>query len=107
MYPKVEIPIVQLSLDKNLLPEAHYDLGKQLSFLWDEGVMIIGSGNVVHSFQYMKTSNDVISFSVEFDESIRLSITNRHYKTCVNYTELKHEKKQYHHQNTSLLSYIY
>lgn len=90
MYPKANIPIVQLSLDKNLSPQAHYELGKQLCFLRDEGIMIIGSGNVVHSFKYMNSYND---FALEFDELIRLSITNRDYTTCVNYTDLEHAKK--------------
>lgn len=53
MFPKANIPIVQLSLDVNKSPSEHYTLGKTLNELRNKGVMIIGSGNIIHNFSYL------------------------------------------------------
>lgn len=53
MYPAADVPIIQLSLDYRQGPQYHYDLAKQLASLRNKGVLIIGSGNMVHNFQYM------------------------------------------------------
>ena len=49
MYPEADIPVVQLGIDETLTPEQHYDLAGRLQVLRDEGVLVLGSGNVVHN----------------------------------------------------------
>jgi 4,5-DOPA dioxygenase extradiol len=49
VFPEADIPIVQLSIDERQPAEFHYELGKQLAVLRAEGVLIIGSGNLVHN----------------------------------------------------------
>lgn len=54
MFPEVDVPIVQLSMNVQLPFEDHYRIGAQLSRLRDEGVLILGSGNVVHNLRALR-----------------------------------------------------
>jgi len=49
MYPDADIPVLQLSIDYNQAPQYHYDLAKNLQALRKKGVLIMGSGNMVHN----------------------------------------------------------
>lgn len=51
MYPKADIPILQLSIDYTKSPQYHYDLAKELHSLRKKGVLIIGSGNMIHNLR--------------------------------------------------------
>lgn len=51
MYPNADIPVIELSLDRTLQPERHYAMAKELAALRDKGVLIIGSGNMVHNLR--------------------------------------------------------
>ena len=53
MFPAADIPVVQLSIDGRQPPEYHLELGKRLSPLRDEGVLVMGSGNIVHNLRLM------------------------------------------------------
>lgn len=53
LYPEASIPVLQLSLDYGKSPEYHYQLGKQLQQLRSKGVLIVGSGNMVHNLRRM------------------------------------------------------
>lgn len=49
MYPNADVPIIQMSIDYTLAPEKHYALAKELAVVRDKGVLIVGSGNMVHN----------------------------------------------------------
>ncbi len=49
LFPEADVPLLQLSIDRNLAPEGHWELGERLAFLRSEGVLIVGSGNVTHN----------------------------------------------------------
>lgn len=88
MYPQADIPVYQLSLDYYKPMQYHYDLAKELGALRDKGVMIIGSGNIVHNLRMMNFSGPAYDWAIEFDQKIKTSIENRDHKSIVNYSEL-------------------
>jgi 4,5-DOPA dioxygenase extradiol len=58
MYPEADIPVIQLSLDRKKTPREHVALAKKLLPLRDEGVLIIGSGNIVHNLSLLRWHDD-------------------------------------------------
>ena len=86
MYPAPEIPIVQLSVDKNLAAEQHYELGKKLRPLREEGVLIMASGNVVHNLGLVDWSMDRgFDWADEFDNYIRDNIMAGRHGNVIDY----------------------
>jgi len=67
MFPAADIPFYQLSLDLVQLPSYHYNLAKQLKELQNRGVLIIGSGNIVHNLGMMQLDNKAFDWAIEFD----------------------------------------
>jgi 4,5-DOPA dioxygenase extradiol len=57
MYPDADVPVLQLSLDRSMAPERHYELAKDLDMLRKRGVLIIGSGNMVHNLRMVNWEN--------------------------------------------------
>jgi 4,5-DOPA dioxygenase extradiol len=87
MYPTADVPVLELSLDLSLPPADHYALGRQLAPLRDEGVLIIGSGNVVHSFAEIDWSPDAVpaDWAVEFDQWLAHAVAERRHDDLINY----------------------
>jgi 4,5-DOPA dioxygenase extradiol len=74
IFPKADVPVVQLSIDETQPPLFHYQIGKRLSALREEGVLVIGSGNIVHNLHaYAWGRHDVKPFdwAVRFEEHAR------------------------------------
>lgn len=70
MFPQADIPVIQLSLDYARPPAEHFALGHQLRALRDRGVLIVGSGNIVHNLratQRSAASNQAYDWAIEFD----------------------------------------
>ena len=51
LFPEANIPVFQMSIDYNAKPEYHYEIGKQLKSLREKGVLIIGSGSLIHNLK--------------------------------------------------------
>ena len=72
MFPDANIPIVQLSLDHFQAPAFHYALGRELRALRNKGVLIVGSGNIVHNLGMAIFDDDqAYDWAIEFDETIK------------------------------------
>lgn len=73
MYPEANIPVLQLSIDLSRPPEYHYKIGQELRTLRDQGVLILGSGNIVHNLRKIKWEANATPFewASEYDEWIK------------------------------------
>ena len=79
MYPEADVPVVQLSIDQNLAPAEHHRLGQRLAPLREQGVLIMGSGNVVHNlrdaFGRMRSGDlETPAWARQFDDAVRLAL---------------------------------
>ena len=91
VFPEADVPVVQLSIDETQPAAFHYDLGKQLSALRDEGVLVIGSGNLVHNLHtYAWGRHDVEPFdwALRFEEKARELITSDDHEPLIEYETL-------------------
>jgi 4,5-DOPA dioxygenase extradiol len=73
MFPAADIAVIQLSMDYNRSMADHFALGRQLNALRDRGVLIVGSGNVVHNLRAMHreaASNQAYEWTIEFDQQV-------------------------------------
>lgn len=73
MYPQADIPVVQLSVDGTQPAEYHYQLGRKLAALRDEGIMIVASGNVVHNLRMVKWDGaaEPYPWAISFNQFVR------------------------------------
>jgi 4,5-DOPA dioxygenase extradiol len=90
MYPKADIPVLEMSLCVGADPGHHYELGKALKPLREKGILIIGSGNIVHNLGAIKQDTDAVPFdwAVEFDEQVKALILNREHQKLIDYHKL-------------------
>lgn len=86
MFPKADIPVYQLSIDYKADPEDHLRMGKELRALRDQGVLIMGSGNVVHNLSKVDWSMvGGYSWAEEFDGYVKERILRGHFNGVVEY----------------------
>jgi 4,5-DOPA dioxygenase extradiol len=91
VYPQADIPIVQLSIDETQPASFHYDTGRRLRPLREEGILIIGSGNLVHNLHtYAWGRHEVGPFdwAVRFEEQARALMLAGNHQPLVNYESL-------------------
>jgi len=88
MYKNADIPVVQLSLDRRQAPEFHYNLGKRLKILRDQGILIIGSGNIVHNLPMMIWRDRAYDWAVEFDKQVTHLIETGAHDKLIDYKQL-------------------
>jgi 4,5-DOPA dioxygenase extradiol len=91
VYPQADIPVVQLSIDETQPPSFHYELGTRLGPLRDEGVLIVGSGNLVHnlhSYAWGKHPLEPFDWATRFERRARRAIIAGDDPTLVDYEAL-------------------
>ena len=93
MYPLANIPVLQLSIDYHQSAQYHYDLAKQLSSLRSKGVLIIGSGNMVHNLgmvDFSRLSDEDYGFdwAIEMNQTFKTKILNRDHDSLINWQNM-------------------
>jgi len=90
MFPQADIPVVQLSLDTTQPPAFHYALGQALRPLRNRGVLIVGSGNIVHNLRAARLDDErgAYDWAREFDATARRLIAAGDHQALVNYERL-------------------
>lgn len=88
VWPDADIPIVQLSIDRRQRPEFHYELGRRLAPLRDRGILIAGSGDVVHNLRMMQRQAGVppYDWAARFNAKVKEAIMSRDHQALINYT---------------------
>lgn len=92
MYPQADIPIVQLSIDRRLTPQAHFELGQRLNDLRHRGILIMGSGNIVHNlrmidFQNFNRKDHGFDWAIEARQFVNRCITEGNYRGLFDYAK--------------------
>ena len=88
MFPKADIPVFQMSLDRAKTPREHYEIGRQLQPLREKGLLIIGSGNMVHNLGLMAWNESAFDWAVKFDGTLAALIEKQDHEALINYPAL-------------------
>ena len=110
LYPKADVPVFQLSLDSGLSTASHFRLAGELKKMREKGVLIIGSGNVVHNLRSV-VWNDIdakpVDWAVEFDELVKRKLNSRDFQSLVNYQSFGDISQLAHPTNEHYLPLLY
>jgi 4,5-DOPA dioxygenase extradiol len=94
MYPDADVPVVQLGLDTSRPASFHYALARELAPLRRDGVLILGSGDIVHNLRVMDYRRpDGYDWAVRFDDEVRRRILARDHDALVDYPALGHDAR--------------
>jgi len=90
LYPRADVPVIQLSLDHEQGAQYHYDLARQLSALRSRGVLIIGSGNMVHNlamvaWDKLNTDGYAYDWAIEAGEKMKKFILSGDHQQLIDY----------------------
>ena len=96
MYPEADVPVIQMSLNYSQTPQYHYDLAKELSALRNKGVLIIGSGNMVHNLRMVawdkiNESEYGFAWAIEANNKFKTLIESGDFKSLIDYANLGRE----------------
>jgi len=88
VFPEADVPVIQLSIDETAAPEFHYELARRLAPLREEGVLIAGSGNLVHNLHAYAWGRHVVEpldWAVRFEEQARELMLAGNHEPLINY----------------------
>jgi len=96
IYPEADVPVIEMSMDYSQGPQYHYELGKQLAALRNKGVLIIGSGNMVHNLRMvawdkMNEPEYGFDWAIQANNKFKQLIESGNHKELINYTSLGRE----------------
>ena len=90
MYPDAKTKVLQLSIDSSKSPQWHFNLGAQLKELRKEGVLVLGSGNIVHNLRHLDWNNQARGYEWAETASAKIKqlILNLDFSALTDYTKL-------------------
>ncbi|HZK98855.1 MAG TPA: 4,5-DOPA dioxygenase extradiol [Caulobacteraceae bacterium] len=90
LFPDADIPVVQLSIDRTRPPEFHFELGRRLRVLRDEGILVAGSGDIVHNLRAANLARDAspLDWAVRFNAFAKAAITDGRWDALIDYPAL-------------------
>jgi 4,5-DOPA dioxygenase extradiol len=91
VFPEADVPVVQLSIDETQPAEFHYETGKRLASLRDEGVFVIGSGNLVHNlhaYAWGKHEVEPLNWALRFEKQARELLEASNHGPLIDYETL-------------------
>ena len=90
LFPDSDIPVTQVSLDFTKHPKQHYEMGRYLAPLRSEGVLFVGSGNIVHNLSRLNPDQEAkpVEWAVEFDSEVKSLIDHKDHKALIDYQEI-------------------
>ncbi|CAN7335257.1 4,5-DOPA dioxygenase extradiol [Phenylobacterium sp. LjRoot225] len=90
-YPEADVPVVQLSLDVRLTPQQRFEIGRGLIPLRDEGVLILGTGNVVHNLPAMNWGDAACppyDWAARFNDEMRRAIVDAEPERAIDFVRM-------------------
>jgi len=94
VYPEADVPIVQLSIDETKPASFHYEIGQRLALLREEGILLVGSGNLVHNlhaYAWGRHAVDPFEWAVRFEQEARGWLQSGDHRPLVHYETLGRE----------------
>ena len=91
VFPEADVPVIQLSIDETQPAAFHFELGKRLAPLRDEGILIVGSGNLVHNlhaYAWGRHTPEPYDWAVRFEETAKQLMTTGEFAPLIDYESL-------------------
>ncbi|WP_199851639.1 4,5-DOPA-extradiol-dioxygenase [Brumimicrobium mesophilum] len=89
LFPEADVPVIQLSLDYNMTPQQHYELAQQLKKLREKGILIVGSGNIVHNLRKVDfrkiNENYGYDWAIEADSKMKKWILEGNHQNLIDF----------------------
>jgi len=110
LFPKANIPVMQLSINNTFSMKEHFEMGQRLQKLREHGVMILGSGNITHNLRdrsMQKENPEIASWALEFDSFVKEAIEKEDYASLMNYEQLHPYGKHAHPTSEHFIPLLY
>ena len=91
LFPQADIPVVQLSIDETQPPAFHYELGARLRPLREAGILLLGSGDIVHNlhaYAWGRHPQEPYDWALRFEERVRTELENANHAPLIDYPTL-------------------
>ena len=89
VWPEADVPVVQLSLDRRLDARGHYDLGRRLNALREEGVILAGSGDFVHNLRtWKRAGGEAYPWATSFNEAVKSAFMRGDHEALIDWVGL-------------------